>query len=583
MKSYRTLCTASASLMVLVFAAQAQEQPAKQTKDETNAVVVVSKAENNEAIVSMSFDETPVSDVIRAFRDATGANIIASGTNLTGLVSARLDNVPWRKGLNSILEPQGLQLTEKPLGSEIFIVEVVTVVIPKITKTFQLDNADVTAVQELFASVLGENGKATAFPASNTLIVTAPEKEISECEMIIKAIDAPSQQVYIEARFVEMSASAGKSLGIRWDSLGGDGWGMSFDGATLGYQNSKLSTSDKGTDLRQPDGTTIVDPVTGAITLLPATGGPVPYSYNTGSDNYSKSRVFTGSLSMDAFRLAINAFESTDGISIFSNPKVIVANEQKAKIDMTRKEPNVEVDYQAATTEGQRDSISTKLGIIPGEQEPFVGEAFFSYGITLNVKPRISSSGLITVTIEPAISRLVDYYMIQGLDSNIPASRFPIIDMRRIQTVFSMQSGRTAVIGGLSVTSDDNKESGIPLLKDIPWLGPRIFGWKSRQKEQKEIVIFVTVGIADPSTIEEDAGMPRNAILSQEIITGETKEPKDMTRADLLNLKEKKSRPTTQPESAAVTEKEASATTVAAAKLKAEPAVNKAPEPILAN
>ncbi len=576
MKSYKTLCTLSASLMVLSFYAQAQEQTPKPATDETNAVVVISKAENDEAIVSMSFDETPVSDVIRAFRDATGANIISSGTNLSGIVSVRLDNVPWSKGLRSILEPQGLQLSEKPAGSGIYIVEVVTIVIPQITKTFQLDNADVLAVETLFKSVLAENGKATAFPASNTIIVTAPEKEISECEMIIKAIDAPSQQVYIEARFVEMSASAGKSLGIRWDSLGGDGWGMSFDGATLGYQNDKTKTITKSNV-----GETTVETDDGAGNTSSLTSPTIP-DYTIRNDLYTRNRVFTGSLSMDAFRLAMNAFESTDGVSVFSNPKVIVANEQKAKIDMTIKEPNVEVDYQAATTEGQRDSVSTKLGVIPGEQEPFVGEAFFSYGITLNVKPRISSSGLITVTIEPAISRLVSYYVIQGLDENMPASRFPIIEMRRIQTVFSMQSGRTAVIGGLSVTSDDNTESGIPLLKDIPWLGPRIFGWKSRQKEQKEIVIFVTVGIADPNTIEEDAGMPRNAILSREIITGETKEPKDMTRADLLNLKEQKSRPA-RPESDAVTEKEASATTVAAAELKAEPAANKAPEPILAN
>ena len=536
MKSYKTLCILSASIITLNFATQGQETTdaaAKKDTEETNAVVVVNTTDKNEALISMSFDETPVTDVIKAFRDATGANIILSGTNLTGIVSVRLDNVPWRQGLNSILDPQNLKLVEKPIGSGIYLVTTKTVEVEMVTKTFQLSNAQVTSVEELFLTVLGEKGKATAFPPSNTIIVTAPEKEIKECALIIEAIDRPAQQVYIEARFVEMSASAGKSLGVRWDDLGNaEGWGASFDGATLGYENNKTKNI-----LKSNVGETTVDTDDGAGNTTSLTVPNIP-AYRTGSETYDRNRTFTGSLSMDAFRLAINAFENTDGVSFFSNPKVIVANEEKAKIDMTRKEPNVEVDYQAATTEGQRDSVSTKLGIIPGEDEPFVGEAFFSYGIALNVIPRISSSGLVTVTIEPSISSLKEYYEVQGLDENMPASRYPVIDMRRIQTVFTMQSGRTAVIGGLTQTSDTNVENGIPLLKEIPWIGPRLFGWKSRQKIQKEVVIFVTVTIADPLTIKENEGMPRNAFLSKEILSGETKTPENMSRADILNLKD---------------------------------------------
>jgi len=588
MNPHKMLCTLSASLLTLTLFTQAQDKPTTTKSDDSKAVVVVSKDAKENAVVSMSFDETPISDVIRAFRDATGANIISSGTNLSQTVSVRLDNVPWEKGLSSILDPQGLQLLEKPVGSGIYIVEEITIEIPVITKTFQLNNAQVTDVQELFASVLGDKGKATAFPSSNTLIVTAPEKEINECEMIIEAIDAPSQQVYIEARFVEMSAEAGKSLGIRWDSLGGDGWGMTFDGATLGYRNDRFKTVNKSNV-----GETTRDTDDGAGNTSSTTLPYVP-AYSTSDTTYERDRTFTGSLSMDAFRLAMNAFESTEGVSIFSNPKVIVANEQKAKIDMTTKEPNVEVDYQAATTDGQRDSVSTKLGIIPGEEEPFVGEAFFSYGITLNVKPRINSAGLVTVTIEPSISSLVGYFNVQGLDPDMPVGKFPIIDMRRIQTVFTLESGRTAVIGGLSKTTDRSQDSGIPFLKKIPWIGPRLFGWKSRRKDQKEIVIFVTVKIVDPTTIEEDEGMPRNAILSREVITGERKEPSEMTRADLFDLNDKSNIPDTsflKKMDKKVTEKEAAEkadeTVVIDAKPvpaeKKAPAAVKDPEPILAN
>jgi type IV pilus assembly protein PilQ len=549
MNSLKKLCTLSASIIALTLFAQSQEQTTSTEKDDNNAVVVISKDDTNDAVVSMSFDETPISDVIRAFRDATGANIISSGTNMEAIVSVRLDNVPWKKGLSSILDPQGLQLMEKPVGSGIFIVETITIIIPQITKTFVLDNAAVAEVGELFQEVLGDKGKATPFPSSNAIIVTAPEKEINECEMIISAIDAPTQQVYIEARFVEMTAEASKQLGLKWDSLAS--WGASTKDIKggLAFNDSEIATFPTGINTREVDPVDNTKAMNSETVLYPSelTGSSLA---GTSSDDmtWRNVKAVGGMMTVDDFRLAVSAFESVDGVKVFSNPKVIVANEQKAKIDMTRKEPNVVVDYQAATAEGQRDSVSTSLGIIPGEEEPFVGEAFFSYGITLNVKPRISSKGLITVTIEPSISELYGYYEVPGLTEDMPTSRFPIIDMKRIQTVFTMQSGRTAVIGGLSRTEDSNRDSGIPFLRNIPWVGPRVFGWKSRQKLQKEIVIFVTVGIVDPLEIEEDAGMPRNAVLSRDVMNGTIKEPYQMSREELFGLSDKKFNLTEEPD-----------------------------------
>ena len=254
---------------------------------------------------------------------------------------------------------------------------------------------------------------------------------------------------------------------------------------------------------------------------------------------WRQARGIGGQMSAADFSLTLSAFEQIDGVSVFKNPKIIVANEKIAKIDMTTKEPNVEVDFQAATQEGQRDTVSTKLGLIPGKNEPFVGEAFFSYGITLTVTPRINPTGLITVDIEPSLSELdpdEQYYRPSGLDKDMPVARYPRIVMQRIQTTFTMQSGTTAVIGGLSRTTEANIDSGIPMLRNLPWIGPRLFGWKSRSKGQTEIVIFVTVGLADPGNLPENIGVPKNAILSRDLFTGAVKEPGDRTKEEVLSL-----------------------------------------------
>ncbi len=498
---------------------------------------IVSRLEGDRTLVSLSFDQTPLTDVIKAFRDATGANIISAGTNLMQVVSVRLEDVPWNEGLNSILDPLGMRLIERPTGSGIFVVEVKEIVqVPKVTKTFELEFARAGDVTNMLSRTFTQECTVAAFSAANVVIVTATEQIIAECEKILKVIDKPRRQVYIEARFAEMSAAAFKKLGLRWDSL--NEWGVEASNirAGLEHNHGKLGRYGTGNFTTTPatDGT----PGTRTEVLLtPENLTGAPNAGRLAEDmSWRRASGIGGQISADSFRLTLSALEQIDGISVFSNPKIIVANEESALVDMTKKEPNVSVKSSRSGTAGDQLDVTTELAIIPGEQEPFVKEAFYSYGIRLKVVPRISASGQITVEIEPSVSDKIGTYKIAGVTADTPVATYPIIDMKRIQTVFTMQDGSTAVIGGLSRTIEDNIDSGIPYLRRIPWIGPHLFGWKSRSREQKEIVIFVTVGIADPAALPEDIGMPKNAILSREILSGEVKEPGDRTKEDILNL-----------------------------------------------
>lgn len=509
-------------------AADAAEAPHASEAPQTTATVRVTADDTPEAIVSMEFDETPLSDVIKAFRDATGANIISGGTNLQASISVRLDNVPWRKGLGSILDPQNLQLVEQPAGSGIYVVTAKTIEIPKVTRTFELSHAKAEDVAKLFKSTLDKTGLATAFPSANVVIVTATEQQISECEKILKSIDRPRPQVYIEARFVELSAAASKQLGINWETLNAVKVTSSFSGG-MSYNKSKIA------EQQISDGTLLVpnqisDAVNSGLTAE--------------DQSWRRTRGVGGQMSLKDFNIVMSAFEQMDGVSVFSNPRIIVANEETATIDMTTKEPNVSVKSSRSGTSGDNLDITTELALIPGKAEPFVGEAFFSYGISLKVTPRVSPSGLITVQINPSISEKditqgdsdsKGYYAIKG-SGDMPTTKYPIIKVRRMETIFTMQNATTAVIGGLTRTTENKITSGIPLLRELPWIGPRLFGWKSRGTGQNEIVIFVSVGIADPINMEEQIGMPKNAVLSRELFTGERKEPGDRTKADLLRL-----------------------------------------------
>ena len=259
-------------------------------------------------------------------------------------------------------------------------------------------------------------------------------------------------------------------------------------------------------------------------------------------------RTFSGQLSADDFRLAMSAFEQLEDTKIFSNPKIIVSNGKEALFDRTTKFPHITLTSQHDTQSGYTKS-DAKLEIIPGKDELFSKKetAFFSWGITLTVKPRISPDGLISVEIIPSISELQSdlndggtrsgFYEVYG-GSDAPYGRYPIILFKRLTTEFTMKDGATAVIGGLSKTEEGDIDSGIPYLRKIPWIGPKLFGWKSRGKVQKEILIFVTVGIADPANLPEDIGLPKNAVRGREYVEKRAFEPGDRPNAanDILKL-----------------------------------------------
>ena len=88
------------------------------------------------------------------------------------------------------------------------------------TRTFLLAHADATEVAERFnATWPGDFGIgikiakiAQAFPEANKVMVTAPGVILDACEEVIREIDVAPQQVYIEARFVELSSTALHSL-----------------------------------------------------------------------------------------------------------------------------------------------------------------------------------------------------------------------------------------------------------------------------------------------------------------------------------------------------------------------------------
>ena len=530
-------------------------------------------ASDETALVDIMSDDASLTDILRQFRKATGANIIyAESTNLQQRVSVSLKHVPWLQAMSSILNSRGFRVES---SSGIHFVKEDKLAVPVFTRSFQLNHASVEELARLFNESYGvkdKSGKliqgvATPFPGANTVVVTATDRILADCESIIKAVDKAVPQIYIEARFIELSNEAMHKLGVRWDQL--ESWGASVKNLNAGteynygrlnkfkqgttpefYEIKEKVTDSSGNVSYEGTGRHAVDYVKQNYLVSDSISNPNRLTDETAGAAdmaWRNARVFSGQLSADDFRLTMSAFEQLEDTKIFSNPKVIVSNGKEALFDRTTKFPHITLTSQHDTQSGYTKS-DAKLEIIPGEDELFSKKktAFFSWGITLTVKPRISPDGLISVEIVPSISDLQfdtseggtesGFYTIYG-GSDAPYGRYPIILFKRLTTEFTMKDGATAVIGGLSKTEEGDVDSGIPYLRKIPWIGNKLFGWKKRGKVQKEILIFVTVGIADPANLPEDVGLPKNAVRGREYVEGRAFEPGDRPNAATSLLK----------------------------------------------
>ena len=443
------------------------------------------------------------------------------------------------------------------------------------TRTFKLRHASAEEVAERFNATWGGDFGITwkikqiaqAFPEANSVMVTAPGVILEACEQVIRDIDVEVPQVYIEARFVELQNSASHKLGIDWSMLdnmrGTASFGGGLDRRTIGnaVQNYSRSTS-SGTDTTSyglagktsTSSQTVKETVDseGRTSTERMTTSTSTASGRDGSVNY-----FAGTLSFSDMYLVLSALDTSGDAKIFSNPKIIVSNGRKAIVDMTEKYPNVTIASKR-TLNGNSESLDLdmKMTAIPGEDKlMFAKEAFFSWGISLEVTPRVSSNGLINVSIVPTISEKSGE--VTASSSSSAGSRYPIISVQRLVTDFTLASGTTAVIGGLSKTSEESVDSGIPWLRDWPWIGDKLFGRKTRTKVQKEILVFVTVGVADAKNMPEDVGLPKNAVLGRTYTQGYRQEPGDRTGAveglrslDLRSLEDQANDPanTNKPE-----------------------------------
>lgn len=424
--------------------------------------------------LSLNFQNIEVRSLLQVIADFTNFNIVTSDT-VTGALTLRLKDVPWDQALQIIMDAKGLGMRKN--GSVLWIAPkdeiddrtkkdfeaalAIQKLEPLRTQAFQMNYAKaVDMVVQLSTTVggsggvsnrfLSERGSAIAEPRTNQLFVTDTANKLEEVRQLLSTLDVAVRQVMIEARIVEASDTFGRSLGVRLGatdlraSRGGDGGyslGTSGNRVAFGtnYSNAVASTSAGG-----------AVNTNGNFVNMPATaiGGYDPSSFAISIFNSAANRFLN---------LEISALEADGKGKIVSSPRVVTADQTKASI-----EQGTEFPYPVTAPNG-----GTVI-------------AFKKAVLKLEVLPQITPEGNIILDLD------VNKDSPGEVLNNVRA-----INTKHIKTQVLVENGGTVVIGGIFELFEDNNETKVPVLGDIPGVG-NLFKTRTRSANKQEMLIFIT-------------------------------------------------------------------------------------------
>ena len=286
------------------------------------------------------------------------------------------------------------------------------------------------------------------------LIVTDVEKNIESIQKVIEKLDKRIAQVIIEAKFCEVTLEDDLEFGIDWVMQ------ASIRGATAPttapWRNSGLNILGRPSDFSVPEG---------ELTL--------------------------GAISFNDFTATVKALDTKSTVNLVASPRLSTRDGEEAEIIIG--------DIIPIPTYERNESTGS-IEITGYEDE--------SVGTLLRVTPMINNDNTITLIIHPEVSEITSY--------TGPNNERPIVSTREVTTSFTVENGKTFVLGGLMKETVSNVIHQVPifghLFGGIPLLG-KIFRYQDDSKDTKELLIFITPTIVNDhdgtqnDTTQKDSGV----------------------------------------------------------------------------
>ena len=478
--------------------------------------------------LSVDFPDEDIRNILRNVADLFELNIIMPDT-LQGKTTIKLRDVTWRQIFQSVLAPVNYTYVEdgniiKIISNDSLLQE------PVSTDVFLINYARASDILPTVNSLVdaAAGGKIVVDARSNSLVITERPSRMNRIRPIIEQLDRATDQVMIESKFVEVSNSDVKNIGVNWASLANyqinaGNLGGTFDRSRALDRTSGFTRNDQTTQIDQNQTTTTrlnsinngqtsgstntssVSSAGGVLTSTSSTGtngGLTNSTTVTNSDGVNNtstagtnnlfsdlgsllltdgtSRTMNAVFSATDFSLVLSALQSLNKTKVISNPTIVTLNNTQAMINVGQERPIPNYTY------------NSERGVYEVS-----GFTYRPIGVILKVTPQVNSRGFIKLTVEPEVSQ-------SSRDANFQGAAIPIVESRKANTTVSLRDGFTMGIGGLMQSSTTNGSNKVPVLGSIPLVG-RLFKSDNKNVDGTNLIIFITAKTisAEGATVEE--------------------------------------------------------------------------------
>jgi len=332
--------------------------------------------------------------------------------------------------------------------------------VSKTVKIFNLKNSDAKGVLTSLNDIISKQTftdpdmkpNVSSSEEINAIIVIGEPIIIKGLKLIIDELDKEKYQVYIQARIVEINKNDSEALGLKYGFAGGDVSSGGLYAMSANFGDSTL------TDAASKS----------VIDFLGAIG--------------------SGTKSAFALGATIDFLQTNGASKAVSNPSILCVN---------NKESSIYVGKTISVSTGTISSANLGSGVTSSYKREDVG-------LTLKIKPRVSSADKVTLDVEAILENVLD-------DGTNNATGQPVTSKQEVKTQAILRHGENIIIGGLVKSYDSDSTVKVPLLGDIPLIGEYLFSSKTKSAEQDNLVVILTPYIIDKSEklsqLQRDLGM----------------------------------------------------------------------------
>ena len=321
------------------------------------------------------------------------------------------------------------------------------------TKNKESRESEKNEYKTLFAA------KVIANAETGVISVRATNKQHEKVqEFIDRVMNSAKRQVLIEATIVEVRLNDSFQAGIDWSRFGNNANSSGFT-----FQQSL------------------------GPTINPATGVGFAIGY---LNPVSALGNITASVTL------LKQFGDT---KVISSPKLMVLNNQTAILKVVDNLVYFTVQAQqsqGAVGGGILSTVTTTPNTVP-------------VGVVMSVTPQINDTSTVNINVRPTVSRVLSFVRDPNPQLNgangalVIPSQIPQIQVREMESILQVNSGNTAILGGLMQDEIQRNSDQVPGLSKIPVVG-KVFTGRDDLNRKTELVIFLRPTVISNASLESD-------------------------------------------------------------------------------